>query len=393
MIIKTNLSKITSAIQQSNSSGNVFAGNSGDILLGKVYGVITTPNTPNKNLYELNGGSSNIGLVFYKPYKAQEVKDQDDKTDLETCDIALPLFPNVADYPLINEIVYLIPGPSPDNQRYDGKPQMYYVCPINQWDNAQENAPSGERLGTTFKESTNINRLLSFEGDRIYQGRKGNGIRFGSTVKYHADLNEWSSGPSQDGDPITILTNGYTPDSSSLISEKINKEQSSIWMTSTQRVLLTPDRSTNINPITLPIVPSSYFSGSQIILNSDRITLNSKKDEVMIFAGSNVEISTNNIINLNSNLHTHINSPIIFLGTKNNNPPDEPVLLGRQTIALLNEMMNKLCQLGINLASTVSPPPGSPIMEINAVGNELVNEITKIQKKLNTLLSKTTFTS
>jgi hypothetical protein len=38
-------------------------------------------------------------------------------------------------------------------------------------------------LGSTFQEKTNIYPLLSYEGDYIMEGRWGNSIRFGSTVK------------------------------------------------------------------------------------------------------------------------------------------------------------------------------------------------------------------
>ena len=71
--IKTNLSPLISSIQQ---NGGVFSNPVG-VILGKVYGVITTPDTPTKELYELNGGASNIGLIFYKQYTGQEVKDKD----------------------------------------------------------------------------------------------------------------------------------------------------------------------------------------------------------------------------------------------------------------------------------------------------------------------------
>jgi len=388
--IKTNLSPLISSIQQ---NGGVFSNPVG-VILGKVYGVITTPDTPTKELYELNGGASNIGLIFYKQYTGQEVKDKDDTTNLEECDKALPLFPNIADYPLINETVYLIPGPSPDSQELNKSPQMYYVCAINLWNNNQANNPSGERLGKTYSISSDVRRLLSFEGDRIYQGRKGNGLRFGTTVKIHSNLNEWSS-TGNDGDPITIITNGYiTKDkSNSLNVEEVNKEMSSIYMTSTQKIPLLPNRQDNINPITLPTLPAKYINGSQLILNSDRVTLNSKKDEVMIFANTNVEISTNNIINLNSNQYTHINSPIIFLGTKNNNTPDEPVLLGRSTIDLLNKLMTALTNLGNQLTSVIIPAEGSPLAQVNTAGANFVESINNTRKDLEKLLSKTTFTS
>jgi hypothetical protein len=373
--------------------------------VGKVYGIVTTKDTPTKKQFEKAGGFNGIGTVFYLDYNQSKNTTGSLSDDfLDRCKIAKPFNDSMQAYPLIGELILISSAPSPANQISETTSQKYYMGVVNVWNNNQLNSPSPGNLGKTFIENTDVRRLLAFEGDRIIQGRKGNGIRLGSTVKYHADLNEWSS-IGEDGDPITILINGYvTTDTSNNAPniEEINKEMSSIYMTSTQKIPLLPDRKDILNPITQPRSPESYLGGSQLILNSDRVTLNSKKDEVMIFAKTNVEISTNNIINLNSGLHTHINSPVIFLGTKQstsflfnsiNSLPDEPVLLGRSTVTLINKLMDILCKLGNNLTSTVSPPPGSPIMEINAVGTSLVNDINIIRKDLEKLLSKTTFTA
>jgi hypothetical protein len=387
MRIRTNLSNVLAT-----NGRKTISSPSTKIQIGKVYGIITTENTPTKELFEKYGGWGAIGTIFYLDYD-QSINIE--KVDLDKCKVAKPYQGNIQSYPLIGELVSLIDGPSPSSQISNLGFSKYYTGVINVWNNPQQNSPSGKTLGRTFIENADIRSLISFEGDTIYQGRKGNGIRLGSTNKYNSNINEWSE-IGNDGDPITIIVNGYvTTDNKNNVPniEEINKEMSSIYMTSTQKIPLIPSRVDTLNPITQPRFPEKYIDGSQIILNSDRITLNSKKDEVMIFASSNVEISTNNIINLNSNSHTHINSPIIFLGTKNNIPPDEPVLLGRSTVLLINRLMDTLCRLGNNLTSTVSPPAGSPIMEINTVGTSLVNDINVIRKDLEKLLSKTTFTA
>jgi hypothetical protein len=378
----------------SNNGRKISSSSSGKAQVGKVYGVITIENTPTKELFEKYGGWGGVGTIFYLDYDS--IKNTP-TADLNSCKVAKPLQGNSQKYPLVGELVNIIDAPSAISQVNNLSFSKYYTDVINVWNNPQQNSldetPLG--LGKTFIENADVRNLIAFEGDNILQGRKGNGIRFGSTVKYYANINEWSS-IGNDGDPITILANGYiTTDNKNNIPniEEINKEMSSIYMTSTQKIPLIPNRKDTLNPITQPTLPESYINGSQIILNSDRITLNSKKDEVMIFASSNIEISTNNIINLNSNSYTHINSPTIFLGTKNNTPPDEPVLLGRTTVLLLNRLMDILCRLGNSLSSTVAPPPGSPIMEVNTAGTLLTNDINVIRKDLEKLLSKTTFTA
>jgi hypothetical protein len=222
-----------------------------------------------------------------------------ESVDLNTCKIAIP-FQSNQNYPLIGELVYLIDGPSINNQINNTSSQKYYTGVINIWNNIQQNSPSVGDLGKTFSENSDIRNLLKFEGDVIYQGRKGNGIRFGSTIKDYSNINEWSS-VGDNGDPITIMVNGYvTSDTSSLSPniEEINKEKSSIYLTSTQIIPLNPGASI-INPRVNTILPKDY-NNSQIILNSDRITFNSKRDEILFFSKSNIELNSDSITNINS---------------------------------------------------------------------------------------------
>jgi hypothetical protein len=91
------------------------------------------------------------------------------------------------------------------------------------------NEPTKIYLGKTFNER-DINPLLPFEGDIIYEGRWGNTIRLGSTVIASASLspNDWSTeGVGQNGDPIIIIKNGQgNTDKASFepIIEDISKE-------------------------------------------------------------------------------------------------------------------------------------------------------------------------
>jgi hypothetical protein len=393
MVIKTGQSSITSNISQKQSPGVLISA-----PVGKVYGIITTPNTPTKELYEKYGGASGIGTIFYKEYN-NDTKNDDkiDYSDTGSYSPAKPLFPGIQDYPLIGELVLLTDNaPSVDAQNTSTSISKYYISSINIWNDPQENAPSGEKLGETFIESKNIRPLWPFEGDRIILGRKGNGIRFGSTVKRYSDINEWSN-TGTDGDPITIITNGYvTSDTGSSIPniEEINKEMSSIYMTSTQTIPLKPGASivnkTFFTPTTLP----SNYTNSQIILNSDRVTLNSKRDEVLLFAKTNIELNTDNITNLNSGQRVHINSPIIWLGSNliTGQQPTEPLLLGNKTVALLTSLIDGLSTLGAQLKAAIVSPEGSPLTGVNTAGGTLIGKIEGWQKQLKDITSNSNFT-
>ena len=126
---------------------------------------------------------------------------------------AFPLFANIKTYPLVNEVVFLISGPSGDYSSNSSKVKYYYLSTLNIWNsihvnptpNPYENLrPSSQnksiaeieagstnksdevdtnqfKPGTYFTEKSDIYPLYPFEGDIIYEGRFGNSIRLGST--------------------------------------------------------------------------------------------------------------------------------------------------------------------------------------------------------------------
>jgi hypothetical protein len=403
MITKNNLGAVVSNVSRGQSKSK---GISLKAPIGKVYGIITTPDTPTKEMYEKYGKEGGIGTIFYKDYSDATKNDNNiDYYNIGSYKTAKPFFSNIQDYPLIGELVLLTDNaPSVDTQANpdnNASIQTYYFGTVNLWNNPQQNSPSGDTLGKTFSENADIRNLLAFEGDRIYQGRKGNGIRFGSTVKAYSDLNEWSS-IGNDGDPIMIVANGYvTSDTGSLVPniEEVNKEMSSIYMTSTQKIPLIPGAIIK-NPFNTSIPPENYVN-SQIILNSDRITINSKKDEVLLFAQSNIELSTDNIINLNAGkvIHLHINekddNSRILLGTnKDGTIPDEPVLLGGKTHDVLLEMCNVLTTLASFLSSVIVPTNegGELVMGCNMAGEQLLNDVENIIDKLSSITSDKVYT-
>lgn len=389
MRIRENLGGLVAATSKPQST---FA--SVPAQVGKVFGVVLNETTPSKELFDRSGGWNGIGTVFYLDYDQSKNITE---VDLNTCKIAKPFHASTQNYPLIGELIYIIDGPSPSTQISTTQSQKYYTGTVNVWNNNQQNAPGTGDLGLNFNENNDIRRLIAFEGDRIYQGRKGNGIRFGSTVKLKSNINEWSS-VGNDGDPITILVNGYvTTDPKSLVPniEEINKEKSSIYMTSTQAIPLMPGASI-VNPQVNTIKPKDY-SNSQLIFNSDRITLNSKKDEVLLFAKTNIELNTDNIINLNAGKVAHINSPYIMLGTqKNGDYPEEPAILGNQLHDLFLQLFDSLSSLASALTTaTVATSEGViPVTSLTAdAGPQLSANIENLIDKLEKITSDKVFIS
>jgi hypothetical protein len=389
MRVRDNLSSVIASIGKGNTPSPKKA------QVGRVYGVVTTENTPTPAMFLKAGGWNGIGTIFYLSYEqAINTSGTAEDSFLDTCKIAKPLYPQFQYYPILGELVFLEDLPSPVSQISNNAPQKYYIASINIWNNQQQNsqpANKNDSLGLTFVENSQIKTLLPFEGDHILQSRQGAALRFSSTTKLYNNLNEWSS-IGNDIDPITILTNGfnYNPDEKYHV-EQINKDLSSIYLTSTQQLPLQTDKNGVLNNLTNPLNVPDYF-GAQSIINSNRVIINSKKDEVMIFAKTNVEINTRNVINLNADGRVHLNSNNVFLGPYSSTNIPQPVLLGNETIKLFIQLNITLTKLAGYLSSTVSTAEGSPIISLQAAGTDLSGDVKQLNNLLKNITSKIVFT-
>jgi hypothetical protein len=389
MIIHNNLSSVVKSIGRNNATSTK------KIQVGRVYGIVTTEGTPTKAMFEKAGGYSGIGTVFYLDYdQAKDVPGTIDDNFLSTCKIAKPRNPQDQYYPVKGELIFLEEGPSPLSQESGTASQKYYSL-INLWNNQQQNsqpALNSDSLGATFTENPNVRPLIPYEGDNILGGRQGSSLRFTSTTRGVTPSNEWSE-IGGEYDPITILTNGldYDPNKNYYV-EQINKDASSIYLTSLQKIPLQTDKIGVLNNLTNPLNIPDY-TYAQTILNSDRVVLNSKKDEVMIFAKTNIELNTKNIINLNADERVHLNANAVFLGPYDSNNIPQPVLLGYDTMKVFEQLQETLTRLAFYLSSAVSAPEGSPIISLNNAGNELLSDMKKVCDLLENTTSKKVFTS
>jgi hypothetical protein len=407
--IKTGIGSQTARINKASSSAS--KPKPYNVKVGKVMGVVTTNNTPTFKQFEKVGGYSSIGTIFFLDYN--KIKNVDTITtddSFDKCEIAKPLFPNISYYPLLGELVYIIcDSPSPSTQINPSSTANYYISTINLWNNQHVNSQTQNTkapVGKTFFENKGIRNLLSYEGDYIIKGRSGNSIRLGRTIRSFTNVNEWSK-VGLETQPITIISNGHEYDpKKDFYIEQINQDASSIYLTSNQSIPLKNNLIVPFNPITLPISIPDYTE-SQVILNAGRIILNSKFDDVMLFAENNVEISTNNIINLNASRGIHLNikegsltnpslspiSPKIFLGTKSNDTlPTEPLMLGNQTARFLLDLVKALDDFALSLTSASTDPEGSPASKLRASSETLQTQLETFYNRIQLLLSKSTFT-
>jgi hypothetical protein len=177
------------------------------------------------------------------------------------------------------------------------------------------NQSQPNRVKKTFKLLDGQNALQLFEGDVVIEGRSGNSVRLSSTINGLTGITKqptWTLG--NPGDPIMILSNTKKNSSTKGFRiEDINKDDSSIYLTSTQRIplkLAGPTTVTNINIGTF----TQNLSGKQIIMSSDRIVLNAKEKEIALSSKNGISITSKGDIVLESSNEITLNAPTINLG-------------------------------------------------------------------------------
>jgi hypothetical protein len=189
-------------------------------------------------------GESSIGNILYTPiqYLSPPIGS------LLSSIVAKPYYVNNNFYPVANEIVVVVQGPSSTYNKTKGF-EEYYLPPIAIQRGPSSNALPDQILAKTkefyegqyFTEQSNIRPLRPYEGDFTLEGRFGNSLRFGSTIDNQLTSypNPWSN-EGKVGNPITILSNGQyedtQKDSIDNIIEDINKDNSSIYLCSLQQI-------------------------------------------------------------------------------------------------------------------------------------------------------------
>jgi hypothetical protein len=351
-----------------------------------------------------------LGVVEY-----EEVNNPLPSPNLPT---ARPIMGNSKRLPLINEIVYIIGLPDTNIDTLSSNTVAYYIDVVSLWNHPHHNAyptapnelPSSQQkdyvqtqagnvrrvtdqsteifLGKTFKERSNIHPLLPFEGDIIYEGRWGNSIRIGSTVK--GTINNWST-TGTNGDPILIIRNGQgTQNEEGWVPtvEDINNDDSSIYSTSTQKV---PLKASSTNYFSYksnaPQSPEQY-AGKQILLNSGRLVFNTTTDHILLSSKKSINLNAVEGVNIDTPT-VIVQSGNIYLGSKN---ASEPLLLGDQTVTLLNQLISNLSSFAQICTSLVSTPAGTPIAPLNVASTQLVASLNALQANLEGLKSKYNYT-
>jgi len=265
------MSNLYPSLQTSiSSNSNKGGGSSGNtFFFARVNDILLSTETKTENFFNDAGGWSGLGSIKFT--QLGTTTDNDKPSRL----IAKPLFTNILQYPILEEIVLVLQAPSDGLNTDPQAKNYYYLTTVGLWNNIHHNAfpdiPSFNRkirkkndgstqqieegssisdnpdtgvlkFGNSFREKSNIRTLLPEEGDIMVEGRWGQSIRFSSTTVKKLPSNSWSA-QGELGSPITIIRNGQTKEKNTSapwvpIYEDINNDGSSIYMSSGQDVPL-----------------------------------------------------------------------------------------------------------------------------------------------------------
>jgi hypothetical protein len=238
--------------------------------------------------------------------------------------------------------------------------------------------------------------LIPYLGDYILEGRWSNSIRLGSTYKSSTlrTSNQWSE-YGENGNPITIISNGQPSDSSSdgsePITEDINKDLSSIYLTSNQKIPINPTQFLTKSYTTYVPDKLNQYVGSQAILNANRILINSNKDHILLNSSLTIGFNSAKGFNFDTPTNFVVAAPVIKLGDKDTT---NPMLRGNETVAALNTVCDQLIKISTALSTLAELIPTAPQAVVNIAASEAMAALTQLKGEINVpgnLKSKTNF--
>jgi len=148
----------------------------------------------------------------------------------------------------------------------------------------------------------------------------------------------------------------------------------------TQRQAKTPQA-----PTATSYKPVFPYRGKQIIIDSDRVMLNAKKDSVFILGDKAVGISTNGTFNIDSGDKTIINSPQIDLGLN----AKHPLIKGDEFLAIFQQFLLVINQVTVPELEDATDSNDVKIASVNRAGEGLRKATEALSELLAGTLSDT----
>jgi hypothetical protein len=272
-----------------------------------------------------------------------------------------PLNTNIKEYPYPGEYVIVV--------NYFG--DAYYTQKLNMYNSVNLNSlPGLSKIsnpwsGEAYKENlvkigdSKIRQIDVEEGDIAFNGRFGQSIRFGSNIKnIIKDDKTIDVNTGKEKSPNVIIRAGQSdPISWNLdgfpgrpVKEDINKDGSSLWMTTDQLVPLIHEKSqvTNLDPKF-----RADSSGKQVVLTSDRLVFNSRKN-IFLYSDNDINLVSKNRIVLEGHKNVYLGDAPKqgeTIGWESDNSNIQPVLKGDQTMNIIELLINYLIEFSITMQS------------------------------------------
>lgn len=313
----------------------------------------------------------------------ESLPEPDSEVNPFTLNFAYPSDFNFKRVPILGEIVEIVEKPKNFNDSSTGT-DKFYTFPLNIWNKTQENIypdrsdieyPTKilQRLGNPHSYPS----LEPFEGDFILEGRGGQSLRLSNFGKDRGNYVDSSSFTH----PITILRNGQPKKNSDKpVFEDINEDDSSIYLTS-NHVIPLKQANTVRKSYDNPPAEADTYRGKQVIINSDRIFLNSKLDSILLSSNNSIGLNGQSV-NIDSDNYIGIDSRKIYLGEQARSLPENQKQNAVKGKAL-EEYNIALLQLLSELAVVLQTVPPVP----SAISLALTQASTKIAASLSNLRS------
>ena len=365
-----------------SQTGDISGGRKSTLEPGRVIDIII--NSEHK-YYDIYGGTDSIGAVLYVSLSSGV--DTTDTSDTVYSGIAYPLNGNINTLPVKNEVILIQEGPGPNIDEGSSYSRKYYQTAYNLWNHPHHGAfptdidQEDVSIGEAFDVNDKLAPLQPFPGDTIISGRLGQTIRMSGT---EIEENKLTDDTNKDK-PFIVISNGQreTQNGFTPIVEDINEDPSSIYFTSDHSVPLFLANNKRSSYDKSPDTPSK-FQGSQLLLNSDRLVLNARSNEVLISGQESIGINSKTV-NIDGEDYMCIDADKIYIGSRARTADGnakQPVMLGHQVETYLQDVIDVLEGMAKAMmkAKTVK---GDAIPQINMKGASSLGAFKSLKNRIN----------
>ena len=151
-----------------------------------------------------------------------------------------------------------------------------------------------------------------------------------------------------------------------------------------------------------PDSPKTY-QGNQVIINSDRLVFNAKKDAILLYSSGSIGFSSKGNFHFDTDNSEDtkfiVNTPNIYLGLKSlttGELPTEPAVLGHELKALLILLLDVLDMMNLDICFNVAhitTQDGTPT-GMNPANSSVYTcideEINEVRKAIDDIMSQNT---